>query len=312
MTSAPRPSVRRAHLLDEVGGRVVDPVVEPEVGQAGEPLGARGGGQHRGAGPLGQLDGGDPDAAGTGVDEGGLARLRAARTRTGSRRPCRRGRARTPPPRSATPSGIGQQKGRPVTRSSACEPSSPTVTTRSPGARSSTPSPTSTHDAGALVADDVGNRREVAAQPVEGVAALDADRLHPDQDVARPAGRVGHVLVAEHVGAARLVVHRCLHGSSLRSAARHPRQSGVDRRKRPGETRVRQGRGDSHRGNRWHEGRRGDRWRRPEAGGCVPGPWPPWRWWPSAWRRPCPPPYRCRPPRRTAPRLPPWWSARRP
>ena len=67
------------------------------------------------------------------------------------------------------------------------------------------------HRAGALVPDDVGHPGQVAAQPVERVAALDADRLDVDQDVARTDHGVGHVLVAEHVGRPGLVVHRCLH-----------------------------------------------------------------------------------------------------
>ena len=47
------------------------------------------------------------------------------------------------------------------------------------------------HRAGGLVADDVRHPGQVAAEPAEGVAALDAHRLDVDQDVARrrPPGR---------------------------------------------------------------------------------------------------------------------------
>ena len=78
MTSAPLPSVNRRTSVDEIGRGVVDAVVEPEVDQAVETAVARRGGQHRGPGPLGQLDGGDPDAAGSGVDQRGLSGLEAA------------------------------------------------------------------------------------------------------------------------------------------------------------------------------------------------------------------------------------------
>ncbi len=73
------------------------------------------------------------------------------------------------------------------------------------------------HGAGGLVADDVRHPGQVAPQPVERVATLDADRLHVDEDVARAAHGVGDVLVAEDVRRAGLVVHRCLHTRSYSS-----------------------------------------------------------------------------------------------
>ncbi len=67
------------------------------------------------------------------------------------------------------------------------------------------------HGAGALVSDDVGQAGEVSAQAIERVTALDADRLDVDQDVAGTSRGIGHVLVPEHLGRTRLVVHRCFH-----------------------------------------------------------------------------------------------------
>ena len=152
-----------------------------------------------------------PTPPAPGVDQCGLTRAGGGRTRRGSRRRCRRAPGRRPPRRSTSPSGIRQAKASGTARSSACEPSRPTVTTRSPTAK---PRHLLAHPddrAGALVADDVGDAGQVAAETVERVAALDADRLHPDQDVPAAGHRIGHVLVAEDVGRPRLVVHRCLH-----------------------------------------------------------------------------------------------------
>ena len=133
MTSAPLPSVSRRTSSTKSVDDVVDAVVEPEVDQPVESLVARRGGQHRGPGPLGQLDGGDPDAAGTGVDERGLAGLEAPEFEQavvggaeGDRHAGRLlgGRRRR---------GSAQQNDSPTARSSAWDPSRPTVTTRSPG-----------------------------------------------------------------------------------------------------------------------------------------------------------------------------------
>ena len=67
------------------------------------------------------------------------------------------------------------------------------------------------HRAGSLVPDHVGDPGQVAPQPVERVAALDAHRLDVDQHIARAHLGVRHVLVAEHLGCPGLVVHRCFH-----------------------------------------------------------------------------------------------------
>ena len=65
----------------------------------------------------------------------------------------------------------------------------------------------------ALVADDVRRRRHHPAEPVERVAAFDADGLDLDHHVARTAGRIGNVLVLQHVGRTGLVVHGSLHAT---------------------------------------------------------------------------------------------------
>src|SRR3989304_4879238 len=70
--------------------------------------------------------------------------------------------------------------------------------------------PPLTDDAGARVANDGRARGHLAAGAVEDVAALNADRLHLDEDAAGAALRGGHVLVAEDVRGAGLVVDRCL------------------------------------------------------------------------------------------------------
>ena len=80
--------------------------------------------------------------------------------------------------------------------------------------------------AGALVADDVGDACEVTAETVQRVPALDADCLDPDQEVAGTGLRVRHVLVTEHVGRPRLVVHRSFHERTY-FRIREPRALGV-------------------------------------------------------------------------------------
>src|SRR5579884_2275269 len=112
------------HLGHEVGGGVVDPLVEAELAEPTELLVARGGGEDPGPGPLGQLDGGDADAPGPGVDEHRLAGTQAA---SGVDRP----------------SGILQANPAGTARRAAWDPSTPTVTTRSPGANPWTALPTS-------------------------------------------------------------------------------------------------------------------------------------------------------------------------
>ena len=68
----------------------------------------------------------------------------------------------------------------------------------------------------ALVADDVGHGRHLAAGAVERVAALDADRLDLDEHAAVVTDGIGDVFVAEHVGRTGLVVHGSFHGRMLR------------------------------------------------------------------------------------------------
>ena len=145
------------------------------------------------------------------MDEGRLARLQVAELEEavvgraeGDRHAGRVvGRRRSSGIFQANPSGVA--------RRSACEPSIPTVTARSPTAKPRTSAPTAATVPAALVPDHVGDPGQVAAQPVERVAALDAHRLDVDQHVARTHLRVGHLLVAEHLGRPGLVVHRCLH-----------------------------------------------------------------------------------------------------
>ena len=65
--------------------------------------------------------------------------------------------------------------------------------------------------AGALVAHDVGGGGDFVARPVQRVAAFDADRLDPHEHPVGGHGGIGDVLVAEDLGAARVVVDRGLH-----------------------------------------------------------------------------------------------------
>ena len=80
-------------------------------------------------------------------------------------------------------------------------------------AKPSTPVADLADDAGGLVADDVRRGGQDAALAVEQVAALHADGGHVDEERRRAgAAGLGHLLVAEHLGPAGLVVHRSLHG----------------------------------------------------------------------------------------------------
>ena len=63
----------------------------------------------------------------------------------------------------------------------------------------------------ALVADDVRNLRHLAACAVADVAALDRNRLDPDQHAVRRADRIGDILVLQHGGGTGLVIDGCLH-----------------------------------------------------------------------------------------------------
>ena len=103
----------------------------------------RGGGQHGGAGPLGELDGGDADAAGAGLDQDGLARLQPAELEQAVVGGAERDRdAGGLLDRQAVGHRPAERAG--TARSSACEPSRPTVTTRSPSASPSTADPAAT------------------------------------------------------------------------------------------------------------------------------------------------------------------------
>jgi hypothetical protein len=67
------PAGELAHRGDEIAAAIVDAVIETERLQALQLLVARCGCEHRCAGTLRQLDRGDADAAGAGVDQCGLA-----------------------------------------------------------------------------------------------------------------------------------------------------------------------------------------------------------------------------------------------
>jgi hypothetical protein len=83
--------------------------------------------------------------------------------------------------------------------------------------------------AGALVADDVRLGCQSTASPVPDVPSLDRDGRYVDQDVARPALRIGDVLVPEDVRGARLVVHRRFHkATSVGAAPADMRGPGTD------------------------------------------------------------------------------------
>ena len=193
---------------------VVDALVEPQGAQALEALVARRGGEHSRPGPLGELDGGDADAAGAGLDEDGLTRLEVAELEQavvgGAERhrdaggghnvgavgdgPCHQG-------------GDGDELGVGARQHGGDDPlADPAVL----DALADLPD-----RAGALVADDVGRRRHLPTAAVESVAALDADGLDLDEHAPGEDGGVGHVLIAEDVGRTGLVVHGCLHRRRL-------------------------------------------------------------------------------------------------
>jgi hypothetical protein len=64
---------------------------------------------------------------------------------------------------------------------------------------------------GALVPHDLGGGGDFVARPVQRVAALDADRLDSHEHPVGGHGGIGDILVAEDLGAARVVVDRGLH-----------------------------------------------------------------------------------------------------
>ncbi len=185
MTSAPRPSVSRRTSLDEVDRGVVDAVVEPEVDAAG-----RGGSSLEAVASTGapaRL------ASWMAAIPTPLAPAWMSAVSPGWRRPNSNRQSSAVPKGTGTqaassvvrPSGMAQQNGSPTARSSAWDPSRPTVTTRSPSANSAHRRAHRHHGARALVADDVGSLGDVPPQPVEGVAPFDADRLDPDQHLGR-------------------------------------------------------------------------------------------------------------------------------
>ena len=67
------PAGEPAHLFDEIGRCIVDPVVQAQWAQAGQFLVARGRGQHPGSSPARQLDGGDAHTTSPRMHEDGLS-----------------------------------------------------------------------------------------------------------------------------------------------------------------------------------------------------------------------------------------------
>ena len=199
-----------ARLGHEVVRGVVDALVEAQFPQPLEALVARGGGEDPGAGPLRHLDGRDAHPARPGVDQRGLPGLQVAEFEEAVvGRSEGDGDAGRPVGRHALGDLPGERLGH-----------RPALCMRPVEAHRHGPVPDREaahvgthlgHGAGALVAHHVGHPGQVAAEPVERVAPFDADRLDVHQDVAGSRHGVGHVLVPEHVGRPRLVVHRCLH-----------------------------------------------------------------------------------------------------
>ncbi len=184
MTSAPRPSVSRRTSSTKSTERVVDAVVEPQLGQPVEPLGAL-------------------DAVASTVAPARLASWMAAMPTplapawTSAVSPAWR-RPNSNRQSSAVPNGTGTQAASSVVTPSgmiqqnglAHHPQLGVGAVQAHGddpvARRRFVDPVARrhHGTGALVADDVGNLGHGPAQPVEGVASLDADRLDPDQHLA--------------------------------------------------------------------------------------------------------------------------------
>ena len=119
------------------------PWSSPNSPRRAEPLVARRGRDHRRAGALRELDRGEADAAGAGLDEHRLARVQVAELEEAVVGGAERDRARTRPRSMSAPSGIGHVTIAGTATSSACEPQSIVATTRWPTWRSVTPSPTS-------------------------------------------------------------------------------------------------------------------------------------------------------------------------
>ena len=184
MTSTPRPSVSRRASATKSSRDVVDALVEPELAQALQPIVARGRGQHTGARPLGHLDGGDADTAGTGMDQRGLPRLQAAELEEAV---VGRAEGNGHAGGSVRRHAVGDLPGEALGRGPALgvRPVQPDGDGTVPHREAAHRRPDLGHRSRALVAHDVGHPGQVPAQPVERVTALDADRLDVDQDVAR-------------------------------------------------------------------------------------------------------------------------------
>ena len=186
------------------------PTLRPRSYERLEPFVARRGGDHGGAGMARELDRGDADTARAGLDEHGLVAVQAAELEqtvvSSAERDRHAGDRHEVGAVGNEPCDLrrnGDELGMRAREhrrddSLADFPVGDRVADLADGAR-------------ALVADDVRRRRHHPAEPVERVAAFDADGLDFDQHVARTARRIGHVLVLQHLRGARLVVHGCLH-----------------------------------------------------------------------------------------------------
>ena len=165
-----------ACLVGEVVAPVVDAMVEAVLDQAAELVVARRRGEHGRTGPLGQLDRGQADAAGAGLHEHRLTRLQVAELEQavvgGAERDRHARRLDQVEAVGHQPRDAGRQRHqlgvRPV-RHRAHHP----LADGAVGDAVARPR----DRAAALVADDVRCRRHRPAEPVEGVAPLDADRL---------------------------------------------------------------------------------------------------------------------------------------
>ena len=186
-------------LSDEVVGGVVDALVEAELAQALEAVVARRSGEDSGAGPLRHLYGSDPHPARAGVDQRRLPRLQAAEFEEAV---VGRPEGHRDAGRLVGGDAVGDLPGetlrhRPALGVRAVEADRDGAVSDLEAAYVGTHLG---HGARALVAHHVGHPGQVATQPAERVASLDADRLDLHQDVAGAGHGVGHVLVAEDVG----------------------------------------------------------------------------------------------------------------